>query len=73
MVRRKRDNGDGSLFLSHGRWRGYLSLDTGRRKYFNGCSRAEVQKKLREARRALEQGDESCLRLHVVPSSLGKR
>jgi hypothetical protein len=103
MARARRDRGDGSIFLSGGRWRAYLTLDNGRRKYVTGSTRGEVQRKLRDAQRAAERGAdllaermtvadwcarwvssreiavttlskcETCLRLHIAPSALGRR
>jgi hypothetical protein len=104
MSRARRDKGQGSIFpWGDGRWRGYLTLEDGQRKYVTGRTRTEVQKKLREAERSAERGVdllaeritvaawcerwlstreievttrskcESCLRLHIAPSSIGRR
>ncbi len=57
MAGSRRDKGDGSIFpWGDGRWRGYLTLEDGQRKYVTGRTRNEVQKKLREAERSVERG-----------------
>lgn len=53
-----RGNGEGTIFQrSDGRWVGAVSLGPGRRKkQFYGKTRPEVQKKVKQALRELEQG-----------------
>jgi integrase len=48
--RRKRANGEGSIYRSgDGTWRGALSVGSGRRRFFSGATREEVARKLAAA------------------------
>ena len=54
---RHRGHGEGSIYeRSDGRWVANLTIQTGKRKYFYGTTRKEVQEKLRKAQRELELG-----------------
>ena len=46
----RRDNGQGSIHRWRDRWRGYLSSDSGKRKYVYGRTEGEVRMKLDKAR-----------------------
>ncbi len=54
----KRGHGEGSIFRrkSDGRWSAILTVGDGKRKYFYGATRKEVQDKLKQAQRDLDQG-----------------
>jgi integrase len=55
--RPRRENGEGCIYqLADGGWRGYISLNGGRRKWLCARTKADVRKKLREAQRAVERG-----------------
>jgi integrase len=53
-----RGHGEGTIFrrASTGKWTAMLTLPNGRRRTMTGDSRQEVQRKLAQARRELEQG-----------------
>src|ERR1051326_3831995 len=54
---RRRDNGDGFIGQYSKGWRGYLTTDNGtRRKWFYGQTKAAVQAKMRDAKKAQERG-----------------
>jgi integrase len=49
MSKRKRGNGEGSIFNQGGRWRGVVTLKDGGRKWFSAATRHEVADQLRDA------------------------
>jgi Phage integrase, N-terminal SAM-like domain len=55
---RRRGHGEGSIYRreSDDRWVGSLTLENGKRKYFYGKSRKEVQEKLQKALMEQKQG-----------------
>jgi len=57
MPTKRRGHGEGSIYQRRdGRWVGSLTLEDGKRKYFYGKTRREVQEKLRVALNEQKQG-----------------
>ncbi|HVB59951.1 MAG TPA: site-specific integrase [Ktedonobacteraceae bacterium] len=54
---KRRGHGEGSIYRrKDGRWAASLTVAYGTRKYFYGATQKEVQEKLRQAQRELDQG-----------------
>ena len=53
----KRGNGEGSIYKQkNGLWAATISIEGGKRKYFYGMTRKEVQEKLASALQEQKQG-----------------
>lgn len=57
MTAKRRGHGEGSIYhRKDGRWAASITLEHGKRKYFYGDTRREVQEKLKIALREQQQG-----------------